>query len=96
MRASSWNQISIGLWVAMLPRWALSVAGKFFFEHVDRAGILHRMTRSGAHVREAELLENLANRALMVGDAEALGDETLKINAPPAHDPASQPTSRRT
>jgi hypothetical protein len=27
----------------------------------------------------------------MVGDAEALGDETLKINAPPAHDPVHGP-----
>src|SRR5829696_7345854 len=30
MRASSWNQISMGLRVARLPRWALSVAGKFY------------------------------------------------------------------
>ncbi len=27
----------------------------------------------------------------MVGDAEALGDETLKINAPPAHGPHARP-----
>jgi hypothetical protein len=42
-------------------------------------------------VREAERLEKLADRALVVGDAEALADDALQINAPPAHDAVHGP-----
>ena len=62
------------------------------FERLDRSLILSRVTRAGADLGEAELLEDLAHRALVIGDAEALSDQTLKINAPPAHDPMHGPT----
>jgi hypothetical protein len=52
---------------------------------------LGRVARAGADVGKAKLLEDLPDCALVVGDAEALGDETLKINAPPAHDPVHGP-----
>src|SRR5918995_3857409 len=84
MRASSWNQISIGLRAAMGPRWALSVSGTFF-ERLDRALILRRVTRAGADVREAELVQELADRALMVGDPEAIEDHPLQVDPTPAH-----------
>ncbi|MBA3517769.1 MAG: hypothetical protein H0T75_09050 [Rhizobiales bacterium] len=42
--------------------------------------------RPAADVGEAERLEQLADRALMIGDAEALGDQALKVNPSPAHD----------
>ncbi len=35
---------------------------------------------------KAELLEDLADRALVIDDAEALGDEALEVDASPAHD----------
>jgi len=34
---------------------------------------------------EAERLEQLADRALMIGDAEALSDQVLKVDPSPAH-----------
>jgi hypothetical protein len=53
--------------------------------------ILSWMTRAGADVREAKLVQDLAHRARVAGDAEALGDETLKINTPLAHDAVDGP-----
>lgn len=44
------------------------------------------MPRACADVREAELLQERSDVALAVVDAEALGDDALKIHAPPAHD----------
>ena len=38
-------------------------------------------------MREAELLQDLADRALVVGDAEALGHDLLQVDPAPAHDP---------
>ena len=49
------------------------------------------MARASADVTEADLVQDLADRALVIGDAEALGDEKLKINALPAHDPMHGP-----
>jgi hypothetical protein len=89
MRASSWNQISIGFF-ATPARWALSMAGKFF-KSLDRARVLHRVTRAGADVGEAEPLEELADRALVIGDREALQDDALEIDAPPTHDAVHGP-----
>ena len=37
-------------------------------------------------MREAELLEDLADRALVVSDAEALGHDLLQVHPAPAHD----------
>ena len=45
------------------------------------------MPRPRAHVGEAELLQQLADIALVIGDAEAILDDTLQIDPPPAHDP---------
>src|SRR6188472_3837880 len=44
------------------------------------------MARTRADVREAELLEDLADRALVVSDAEALGHDLLQVHPAPAHD----------
>src|SRR5271163_2754622 len=49
------------------------------------------MSRAGADMREAESFEDLADRALMIMDAEALGDDALEIDAPPAHDAMHHP-----
>jgi hypothetical protein len=35
---------------------------------------------------EAKRLEKFADRALVVDDAEALGDDALQVGAAPAHD----------
>ena len=45
------------------------------------------MLRTRADVAEAPLAQELADRALVIGDAEPLRDEPLQINAPPAHHP---------
>lgn len=44
------------------------------------------MARAGADVREAELVQDLADRARVVGHAEALGDQLLEVDPAPAHD----------
>ena len=43
--------------------------------------------RAGADMREAEPHQELADRALMIGDPEPLEDDTLEIDPPPAYDP---------
>ncbi len=53
------------------------MCGGNFFESLDRARILRRVTWARADVREAERLENLADRALVIGDPEALSDDAL-------------------
>ena len=42
------------------------------------------MARPRAHVGEAQLLEKLSNVALVEVDAEALGDNPLEVDPPPA------------
>src|SRR5215218_8443455 len=69
-----------------LPR-----GGPYVFERLDGLPILRRVTRAGADVGEAELVQDLAHRALVVGDAEALGDEVLQVDSAPAHDPMHRP-----
>ena len=49
------------------------------------------MTRAGAEVSEAELVQELAHGALVVDHAEALGDALLQIHPPPAHDAVDGP-----
>ena len=44
------------------------------------------MARSRADVGEAELLQELADVALVIVDAEALVDDPLEVDAPPPHD----------
>jgi hypothetical protein len=49
------------------------------------------MARARADVREAELVQELAHRALVVDHAEALSDEMLQVHPPPAHDAVHGP-----
>ena len=56
--------------------WAFRVRGKFF-ERLDDLRILRRMARAGADVAEPELVQDLADRALVVDHPEALGEEAL-------------------
>jgi hypothetical protein len=49
------------------------------------------MARACADVRKSELLQDLAHRALVIDDAEALGDDALQVDAPPAHDLVQSP-----
>ena len=44
------------------------------------------MARSCADVGEADLLQKRPDIALVEVDAEPLGDDTLEIDTPPAHD----------
>src|SRR5450432_2473310 len=57
-----------------------------FFIFLHHPGVLARMPGPGADVREAERLEQLADVALVIFNAEALGDGGLKVDPPPAHD----------
>src|SRR5271170_1021023 len=85
MRASSWNQISIGVAGGRPSRWALSARGKFF-KCLDDPPVLGRVARPGAYVGKAELLEKLANVTFVIVDAEPLGDDALEVDPSPAHD----------
>src|SRR4051794_9452552 len=62
-----------------------------FFERLDRPLILRRVTRPGADVREAERLQELADRALVIGDPEALKDDALQVDPAPAHHAVHRP-----
>ena len=64
---------------------AFRVRGKFF-ERLDDLRILRRVTRPRAHMREAQPLQKSRDMALVIGDAEAILDDLLEIDAPPAHD----------
>src|SRR4051812_37005190 len=66
-------------------RWALSVAGKFFERRHDPL-VLGRMAGTGADVSEAELVQELAYRALVIDHVEALSDKLLQVDPAPAHD----------
>jgi hypothetical protein len=57
-----------------------------FFERRDRLGLLAWMKRAGADVREADLLQDLADGALVIDDPEPLLDDALEIDPAPAHD----------
>jgi hypothetical protein len=58
-----------------------------FFKFLNDPGVLRRVAGPGAYVREAELLEDLAHRPLVIVDAEARADHRLQIDAAPTHDP---------
>ena len=62
------------------------------FESRNGLLILSRVASARADVGEAELLEDLADRALVVDDAEALGNDPLQVDAAPAHDAVPHPT----
>src|SRR5215207_3934799 len=82
---SIWNQISIGLPFGR-PGGECSASRRSFFKSRYGLLVLGRMARTRADVREAELLEDLADRALVVSDAEALGHDLLQVHPAPAHD----------
>ena len=49
------------------------------------------MTRAGADVGEAERLQELADRALVIGNPEPLVDDALQVDPPPAHNAMHDP-----
>jgi hypothetical protein len=57
-----------------------------FFESLDDLGVLAGMARTRAHMGKAQSMEQRSDIALMIGDAETLTNNALKIDAPPAHD----------
>lgn len=61
-----------------------------FFKRLDDLAVLGTVTRPGAHVREAELFEQLADMALVMVDAEAIVDHVLKIDTPTLPVPSIQ------
>ena len=84
-----------GLRLGTRSRWACPSGGerggpsawpRSFFELCHDPLVLSRMARAGADVAEAELVQDLAYRALVVDDAEALRDEVLQVDPAPAHD----------
>jgi hypothetical protein len=48
-----------------------------FFESLDDLGVLAGMTRTRAHMGEAQLLEQRSDIALVIGDAETLTNDAL-------------------
>ena len=58
-------------------RSALSARGKFFYM-LRRSARLQPDGEAGAHLGKAELLQRLAVIALVIVDAEALGDDALR------------------
>jgi hypothetical protein len=66
------------------------VAGKFF-ERLDRVRVLSWVTRAGADVGEAERLQELADRALVIGDPKAIEDDALQVDPAPAHHAVHDP-----
>src|SRR3954447_11917335 len=72
--------------VRSLAKAACGRGGPYVFKSRHGLLVLGRMVRTRADVREAELLEDLADRALVVSDAEALGHDLLQVHPAPAHD----------
>ncbi len=73
----------MGLPRGRCPVWALRVLAKFFERRHD-FGILARVPRSGAQMREAKGLEQARDMAFVVIDAEALFNHPLQIHSAPA------------
>ena len=53
------------------------------------------MARPRADVGKAKRLEQLADRALVIGDAEAVLNNPLKVDPPPTHDTVNSPIRSR-
>ena len=77
------------------PRWVCPVAAcarsppsarGILFERRDVLGNLRVMPRAGADVRKAQPEQQLADRPLVVVNAEATADQRLQVEAAPAHD----------
>ena len=49
------------------------------------------MPGTGADMREAESFQDLADRALMIVDAEAFADDALEVDTSPTYDAMHQP-----
>jgi hypothetical protein len=82
--------LRFGTWA----RWASSVTAKFF-ERLDHARVLRRVVWARADVGKADLLQELPDRALVIIDAEALANDLLQIDAPPAHHAIDGPVGTR-
>lgn len=63
---------------------AASVLGQFF-KSCDDLAILPGMPWPGTDVREAQVLQQLADAALVIRDLELVRDDTLQVDPPPAH-----------
>src|SRR5208282_6756236 len=63
---------------------ARSAWPRSFFERRDGLGILTGMTRAGADVREANLLQYLANSAVVIVNAEPFLNHAFQVDPPPA------------
>lgn len=85
MRASSWNHSSTFVRGGRSQRCAFSVRGQFF-ELLDDMGIPCRMLRARAQSRKAEPVQQFPDIAGVVVHAEALLDDALQVDAPPAND----------
>src|SRR5512143_252963 len=59
--------------------------GGSFFERSGLVRVLTAMPRPGADVREAKARKQLANRPLVVVDAEAAPDQRLQVDTAPTH-----------
>jgi hypothetical protein len=61
--------------------------GPYVFESLDDPFVLSGMTRPRADMREAKLLQELSDTALVEVDAKPFGDDAFEVDPPPAHDP---------
>lgn len=94
MRASSWNQISIGF---SLDRWSiltLKTWGKFF-ERFHDGKILSQMARPGADIGKTKPFQDGRYVVLMADDAKAFFDHALQIKPVPAHYAIALPIQAR-
>ena len=80
----------MGLSSGTPSRWALKSRGKFL-ESLDNLGVLAGMARTRADMGEAELLQQRPDITFAIIDPEAVLDDALKIDAPPAHDAVDFP-----
>src|ERR1700679_618375 len=72
-------------WLPAVLRDGPSAHAGSFIKSLDDPLVLRRMARPRADVREAKLLQKLADIARMKVDAEPLGDDVLEVDTPPAH-----------
>ena len=61
--------------------------GPYVFESLDDPFVLSGMTRPRADMREAKLLQEVSDTALVEVDAKPFGDDAFEVDPPPAHDP---------
>lgn len=84
MRASSWNQTSIGVPAVQESSASLSRPVKFFKSLLGRC-IFLRMQRTRLQPGQAQLVQPFADRAFMHRHGKAARHFGPQVNAPPAH-----------